>query len=357
MQFAQTARMLISLDAMGGDHAPDAVLDGAGRARQANPELRFLLHGDEAMLAAKLKPFPALSDYCQLRHAPEAVGMDDKPSQVLRNKQRQQTSMWRTLAAVADGEAQAAVSGGNTGALMAIARLTLNSLPGVSRPAIAGLWPSKDHMAVVLDLGATVAPPAEQLAQFAIMGRDCARILLDMPNPSVGLLNVGVEEIKGTESVREAAKILRGLGDAIAFHGFIEGNHLSANVVDVVVTDGFTGNVALKVAEGTARQIGNYLSQFIRASFWARIGYPFMLPALNALRRRVDPGAYNGGVFLGLRGIAVKSHGGSDGAAYASAIGMAAKCAKAGLAENIAHDLDELAPRLKPESQQPAKAP
>ncbi len=341
--------MILSLDGMGGDQGPAIVFAGAQKALQKNGDLRFLIYGPEDELAGHLRHFPSIAGRVEIQHAPVVVNMDDKPAQVLR-KGREETSMWRALKSVADGKAEAVVSGGNTGALMAMAKFAFRSLPSVSRPAIAACWPSERGMGIVLDLGATVSPSAGQLVQFSVMGRDCARILLGIPEPSIGLLNIGVEETKGTEELREAASILQTMSDTIRFHGFVEGNDMARGTVDVVVTGGFAGNIALKAAEGAARQVAYYLRRAFAESLLARLGYVFFLPALKRLRNYMDPRHYNGGVFLGLKHIAIKSHGGSDAVGFAAAINLAYKCAKSGLAQRIQQDMESIA--MEPENKE-----
>ncbi len=333
-----SGEIVLALDGMGGDNAPGHVFAGADAALSHSPELRFLIYGPEEALGPCLEGFPRLRSAVELRPAPVAIGMGDKPSQALR-RGRKVSSMWRALDAVHQGEAAAAVSGGNTGALMAMARFVLKTQPSISRPGIAALWPNMKGFSVVIDLGATIGSSADQLVQFAIMGEACARVLLGKERPAVGLLNIGVEEVKGTEAVREAARFLREADLPLTFRGFIEGDALSRGEVDVIVTDGFSGNIALKVAEGTARQIGAYLSDAFRRSWRTRLGYFLLRPALRPLRARMDPRRFDGGVFLGLNGVAVKGHGGGDGVSFCSAIETAVLAARADLPGRIAADM------------------
>src|SRR5215218_7917461 len=305
----------ISLDAMGGDHGPAVVVPGAALALERHPGLRFLMFGDEAMIRPLLDAKPALKDAVELRHTDVAVRMEDKPSQAVRAGRRN-SSMWLAIQAVRDGEADAAVSAGNTGALMAMSH--------IERPAIAALWPTLRGESVVLDVGATIGADAMHLVDMAIMGSAMARILFDIERPTVGLLNVGIEEIKGIEIVKEAGRLLREADlPGLAYHGFVEGDDLGKGTVDVVVTEGFTGNIALKTAEGTAKQIGEYLRSAMSRTLTAKIGYLFARQAFDALREKMDPRKANGGVFLGLDGIVIKSHGGTDALGFASAMDIA----------------------------------
>jgi glycerol-3-phosphate acyltransferase PlsX len=328
-----TARLTIALDVMGGDRAPGIVIDGANIARERFPNVDFLMVGDEQRIEPLLARLPLLRKVSQVLHTDKAVSSDEKPSTALRNGRG--SSMRLALDAVADGRAAAAVSAGNTGALMAMAKLSLRTLPGIDRPAIASIIPSQRGETVMLDLGANVVCDAQNLLQFAIMGDAFARAVLGLTNPTIGLLNIGAEEMKGREELRQAAILLRESPLAAQFHGFVEGNNLSTGSVDVVVTDGFTGNVALKTAEGTAQLIVHFLRESFKSSIWARIAYVLMRPALTQFRNRVDPRRYNGAVFVGLNGIAVKSHGGTDGLGFANAIGVAADMAMHGFIDKI----------------------
>lgn len=328
-----TARLTIALDVMGGDRAPAVVIDGANIARERFPNVDFLMVGDEQRIAPLLARLPLLQKVSQVLHTDKSVSADEKPSVALRTGR--QSSMRLALDAVADGRAVAAVSAGNTGALMAMAKLSLRTVPGIDRPAIASILPSQRGETVMLDLGANVACDAENLVQFAIMGDAFARAVLGLVNPSIGLLNIGSEEMKGREELRQAAALLRESPLAAQFKGFVEGNNLSSGTVDVVVTDGFTGNVALKTAEGTAQLIVHLLRESFKSSIWARVAYLLMRPALSQFRNRVDPRRYNGAVFVGLNGIAVKSHGGTDGLGFANAIGVAVDMAMHGFLDKI----------------------
>jgi len=311
----------IALDAMGGDGAPGIVLRGAEIALQRHPELRYLLFGAEGEVRPLLAKLPRLSEAATLFHTSEVVAADAKPSLALRTGR--QSSMRLAIDAVADGRADGIVSAGNTGALMAMAKFALTMLPGIDRPAIASFFPTQRGESVMLDLGANIECDAENLVQFALMGDVFARTVLGLVEPSVGLLNVGAEDLKGNDAVRTASARLRLAMTPIRFHGFVEGDDIAAGTVDVVVTDGFTGNVAVKTAEGTAKLFTEFLEAAFRHSLMARIGYIFARGALQKVRMRCDPRRYNGAMFLGLGGIAVKSHGSTDAFGFANAIGVA----------------------------------
>jgi phosphate acyltransferase len=253
-----TANLTLALDGMGGDRGPSIVLPGAERAAIRHPEAKFLIFGDRREIEPLLASCPQLRPRCEIRHTDVAVGMNDKPSQALRHG-RGKSGMWQAIDAVRRGEAHAAISAGNTGALMAMSRFILKTVPGISRPAIAAMWPTLKGESIVLDVGATIGADAGQLVEFAIMGEAMARCLFGLERPTVGLLNVGVEEIKGLEQVKEAARILREIDLHMEYKGFVEGDDIGQGKVDVVVTEGFTGNIALKTAEGTAKQVGSYL--------------------------------------------------------------------------------------------------
>ncbi|MBZ6075008.1 phosphate acyltransferase PlsX [Microvirga puerhi] len=313
----------ISLDAMGGDHGPSVVIPGAALALERHPDIRFLMFGNEQVLTPILNGYPKLKEATEIRHTEISIGMDDKPSQAIRMG-RGRSSMWKTVQAVRDGDADAAVSAGNTGALMATAKICLKTMAHIERPAIACMWPTLRGESIVLDVGATIGADAGHLVDMAIMGAAMARIMFDLDRPTVGLLNVGTEEIKGIETVKEAARILKESNLAhLDYRGFVEGDDLGKGTVDVVVTEGFTGNIALKTAEGTAKQIAEYLRAAMSRTLMAKIGYLFAKQAFNALRDKMDPRKVNGGVFLGLEGVVVKSHGGTDDLGFASAIDVA----------------------------------
>ena len=312
----------IAVDVMGGDHGPSVVVPGAALALRERPGTRFLLVGDEAQIRPLLAREPALSAAAEVVHTAVAVRMDDKPSQALRAGRRT-SSMWMAIEAVKAGRADVAVSAGNTGALMAMAKICLRTMAHVDRPAIAAMWPTVRGVSIVLDVGASIGADARHLVDLGIMGAAMARIVLGIERPSVGLLNVGVEEIKGLEEIKAAGRVLRDLGlPSLDYHGFVEGDDLGRGTVDVVVTEGFTGNIALKTAEGTATQIGRYLRDVMGSGPMAKLGYWFARGAFAELRQKMDPRRVNGGVFLGLDGVVIKSHGGTDAVGYARALGV-----------------------------------
>jgi len=340
----------IALDAMGGDSAPGIVLKGADIARQRYPSIDYLLFGDEEMVRPLLAKLPALSDTTTLVHTNEIVADDAKPSAALRSGRG--SSMRLAIDAVADGRAAGVVSAGNTGALMAMAKFVLKMLPGIDRPAIASFFPTQRGESVMLDLGANIECDAENLVQFALMGDVFARTVLGLIEPTVGLLNVGEEDLKGNDAVRGASARLRLAVTPIRFYGFVEGDDIAAGTVDVVVTDGFTGNVAVKTAEGTAKLFTEFLEAAFRHSLSARIGYLFARGALRKLRMRCDPRRYNGAMLLGLNGIAVKSHGSTDAFGFANAIGVAVDMNVNGFLDKIRLELARLS--SVPSAPQPA---
>ena len=330
----------IALDVMGGDRAPAMVLRGAEIALERHPETRFLLFGNEAHVTPILAKLPRLARAAMLHHTEELVLDDAKPSLALRTGRR--TSMRLAIDSVAEGHADGVVSAGNTGALMAIAKTVLKTLPGIDRPAIAAFFPTRRGESVMLDLGANVECDAENLVQFALMGDVFARTVLGLAQPTVGLLNVGSEDLKGNDAVRSASARLRSGITPINFQGFIEGNDIAAGTVDVIVTDGFTGNIALKTVEGFAKLFSESLRASFRHSMMARIGYLFARGALKKLASRMDPRGYNGAMFLGLGGIAVKSHGSADAFGFANAVGVAIDMKVNGFLEKIRVELARL---------------
>ena len=332
------APVTIALDAMGGDHGPGVAIPAAAISLVRHPDTQFLLVGDTALIEPELKAYPALAGKARIIHTDVAVAMDAKPSQALR-KGRYRSSMWLALEAVKDGRADAAVSAGNTGALMVMAKFCLKTIAGVDRPAIAALWPTVQAECIVLEVGANVGADSRQLVEFALMGAAMARALFGLDRPSIGLLNIGVEEIKGLEQIREAAAVLKEAPLPIRYHGFIEGDDVGQGVVDVVVTDGYTGNIALKTAEGTAKQIGQYLRAAMGRSLLARAGAVLAQGAFRALKEKLDPRQLNGGIFLGLNGIVVKSHGGTDATGFACAIDVAYDMASSGVVKRLARDV------------------
>jgi glycerol-3-phosphate acyltransferase PlsX len=328
--------IVIAIDAMGGDAGPDMVAPGVALAATRHPDARFLLVGDEARIRPLLDA--SLKSRTDIRHAEVAITMHEKPSQALL-RGRRVSSMWQTIDAVKQGQANVAVSAGNTGALMAMAKVLLDTMPGIERPAIAARWPTLRGESIVLDMGATIGADAEQLVEFAIMGEAMARCLLDIERPTVGLLNVGVEEIKGIEEVREADRRLKSAKLPIEYIGFVEGDDIGKGTADVVVTEGFTGNIALKTAEGTARQVSSYLKMALNRSMRSKLGALLAAPAFEEVRAKLDPRNSNGGVLLGLNGLVVKSHGGTDAIGFAAAIDVAVEMVKSKVVEKIGADL------------------
>ena len=330
---------VISVDVMGGDHGPDVILNGIEKALVQRSGARFLLFGDEQIVGPALTRRPRVKSASTLTHCDMSVAMDAKPSVALRQG-RKVSSMWQAIEAVKSGAAQACISAGNTGALMAMSKVVLRTVPGIERPAIVAVWPTIRGRSVVLDVGATIGGPASQYAQFAVMGAAYGRAIFNISNPSIGLLNIGVEDVKGTDSVREAANLLT--RSDLNFTGFIEGDGIGRGDADVIVTDGFTGNIALKTAEGTARQIAEYLRQAMGGSIFSRLGYVFAHTAFRNLRQRMDPAAANGGMFLGLNGIVVKSHGGADAGGFAAAVALAVDVVDADVSQTIAADIEKM---------------
>src|SRR6267142_4180099 len=316
-------KVRIALDAMGGDVGASVVIPGAAISLKRHPDTEFLLYGDSKLIDEQLAKYPALKAASRVVHTDVTVAMHDKPSQALR-RGRKTSSMWLAIDAVKKGEADVAVSAGNTGALMAMARFCLRTLPGIDRPAIAAVWPTARGDSVVLDLGATIGGDAQHLVALAVMGSAMASVLFNLERPTVGFLNIGVEEIKGHEEIREAAEQLRGMNlPQLEYIGFVEGDGIGKGAADVIVSEGFSGNIALKATEGTARQISDFLRAEISKSWMARIGYLFARRAFKALRDKLDPNKSNGGVLLGLKGVVVNSHGGinAEGFAYAVDVG------------------------------------
>ncbi len=334
-----TSSARIAVDAMGGDEGLAVMLAGVARARRRFDGMRFLLVGDEAAIRDGLKHHPNLTAASQIVHAPDIITADDKPSQAIRRAKT--TSMGIAIDLVKRGEAGAAVSSGNTGALMAMAKLSLRTLPGIDRPALAARMPTLgENDVVMLDLGANTEVDSRNLIQFAVMGAAYARTVLDLPSPRVALLNIGTEEMKGTDSIRAAASKLRAARHLpLTFTGFIEGNSLSRGDVDVIVCDGFSGNIALKTIEGTARFVADLLKRAFSSSTRSKIGFLISRPATELLKHHLDPNIHNGAVFLGLNGIVVKSHGSASEIGVETAIGVAAKMVRDDLTRRISEDL------------------
>ncbi|MGF7094434.1 glycerol-3-phosphate acyltransferase PlsX [Aminobacter sp. BE82] len=316
------------------------VIPALAKVAVRRSDVRFIIYGREEAVRPELAKHPRLAAVSEFHHSEVAVRMDDKPSQALRHG-RWKSSMWKAIEAVKSGTSDACVSAGNTGALMAMSKFCLRTMATIDRPAIAALWPTTRGESVVLDVGATIGADAHQLIDFAILGTGMARALFGIERPSVGLLNVGVEEIKGQEEVKEAGRMLREANMAsMNYQGFVEGDDIGKGATDVVVTEGFSGNIALKTAEGTARQIAGYLREAMSRTLMAKIGYIFAKGAFDRLREKMDVRRANGGVFLGLNGVVVKSHGGADADGFAAAIEMAYDMVRNRLLDRIEADLD-----------------
>lgn len=339
------ASRTIALDAMGGDFGPSVVIPGAAISRTRHPAMTFIMFGDQTAISAELEKHPELAPACRIVHTDSVIAMDAKPSQALRRGKG--TSMWEAIQAVKTGEAHVAVSAGNTGALMAMSKLILRPMAAIERPAIAALWPTVNSESIVLDVGANIGADARQLCDFALMGAAMARVLFHLEKPTVGLLNVGVEEIKGDEEVKLAHTWLKQTtGLPLEYRGFIEGDQIGQGKVDVVVVEGFAGNIALKTAEGTARQIGQYLKDAMTRTLLSKVGAFLARGGFKVLRHKMDPRRVNGGTFLGLNGIAIKSHGGTDALGFASAVDLGYEMAQTGLIERLAADLDAFHHRI-----------
>src|ERR1700726_129187 len=331
----------IALDAMGGDHGPAVVVAGAELALARRPESTFLFFGNTAQVAPLVARHPALQSASRVVHAEIAVRMEDKPSQALRHGRRK-SSMWLAIDAVRKKEADMVVSAGNTGALMAMSKFELKMLSGIERPAIAALWPTLKGESIVLDLGATIGADARHLVDLAVMGGAMAQVLFGLERPTIGLLNIGVEEVKGLDQVREAGRILRETPrDTLEYLGFVEGDDIGKGTVDVVVTEGFAGNIALKTAEGTAKQLAEYLRSAMSRTLSARIGFLFARNAFAAVKDKMDPRKVNGGVFLGLNGLVIKSHGAADAEGFAAAVDLGYDMVRYKLRARISEMLDQ----------------
>ena len=337
---------VISVDAMGGDRGPAAVVAGLSRALKNDPSLRFLLHGDSTSLEGLLRKNAALRDASEVCHAQDVVPMSEKPSRAVRTGR--QSSLWQSLQCVAEGKARVAFTAGNTGAIVAMSMLVLRPAPGVRRPAIAVQWPARNAHGfnIALDMGADIRADAETLVQYAAMGTEYSRLACRIERPRVGLLNVGSEDMKGRPELHQARAALADLvakGETrFDFVGFVEGNDILSDRVDVIVTDGFTGNIALKAAEGTAAFIRTSLKEAFSHSVLSRLGALFALTSLQRLQKRVDPRRANGGVFLGLNGAVVKSHGGADAVGHASALELAARMARDDFSALVGRQLAKL---------------
>ena len=336
--------LVISVDAMGGDKSPRVVIEGLAITIKKNPDARFILFGDETKVKPILEQYPDLCKVCELRHTSEMVRNEDKPSQVIRNRN---TSMYMAIDAVKKGDAQAVVSAGNTGALMAISKLVLKTITKIHRPAIVSIMPHRTGKYVMLDLGANTECSAINLAEFSLMGDILARNALGVEKPRVALLNIGAEEMKGKEEIRQAAQLIKNSKMNIDFRGYIEPHEIPNGVADVIVSDGFTGNIALKSTEGTARLVIRMVKDAIKNSFWAKLGIPFMLGVILKIKKTMDPRLYNGAMFVGLNGLSVKSHGGTDALGFSVAVNNAISLVRQNFVTTIREeiekvDLDEL---------------
>ncbi len=350
-------KFVLSIDGMGGDAGPEAIVGGMEISANINPDIHFLLHGDSSAFSPLLKKKPELAARVDLRNTDKVVSMHDKPSAVVRNGKG--TSMWSALQSVKDGEATVAVSCGNTGALMALSMLVLRKLPGVNRPAIAVLWPktTSGHN-VLLDLGADIKADADDLMKYAIMGASYARNGLGVARPRIGVLNIGTEDHKGRPELAEAGEMITAIQDQadLTYVGFVEGSDMSNPDVDVIVTDGFTGNVALKAGEGTAKLIRGFLKDAFTHTPLAKLAAIFASASLRRLSNRIDPRRQNGGVFLGLNGTVVKSHGGADATGVSAAIKLAFRLAESGFSEKLAARVAIGSPTLHSEGPEENKA-
>lgn len=329
----------ISVDAMGGDFGPEITIAGASIAQERFPDIHFLFYGLADAVEPVLKRYPKLRSASTFIPTESFTRMDEKPSQALRNG-RGKSSMWKAIEAVKNGASDACVSAGNTGALMAMSYFCLRMMEEADRPGIAGVWPTLRGESIVLDIGATIGASSDQLVDLAVMGAGMFRALYNVKRPSVGLLNIGVEEVKGLDEIKQAGMMLREVGlDGLEYKGFVEGNDIGKGTVDVVVTEGFSGNIALKAAEGTARQMAKILSEAMRSSIFSRLGYLLSVGAFRKLKYKMDPGRVNGGVLLGLNGVVIKSHGGTDADGFASALRVGYEMVNNKLLDKIAADL------------------
>lgn len=335
-----TKSCIIALDAMGGDFGPSVTIPAAANALDKHGHIKFLIFGDQKFIEPLLDQYPKLKSSCNFVHTDIAISSHDKPSTALRNGKG--SSMRLAIEAVHNGQADGVVSAGNTGALMVMSKLILKSLPGISRPAIASVMPTQKGKVVMLDLGANLDCDAEILTQFALLGAVYARVVQGIATPTVGLLNVGTEEMKGNDEIRAAAQVLSTVKFPGTYHGFIEGDDITKGTVDVVVTDGFTGNVALKTAEGVAKLTKHYLTEAFKSSPLAILGYMLSMGAIKQMKDKVDPRKYNGGMFLGLNGICVKSHGGSDALGTENAILVAADLIDNDFNTQVAKEIERL---------------
>ena len=335
-----TENLTIAIDAMGGDFGPSVTVPAAANALAKNARLKFLIFGDEKLVKPLLDQHVELKVATDFFHTDIAISSSDKPSRALRNGKG--SSMRLAIEAVKEGKADGVVSAGNTGALMVMSKLILKALPGISRPAIASVMPTQKGKTVMLDLGANLECDAEILTQFAILGAVYARVVQGIGTPTVGLLNVGTEEMKGHDEIRAAAQVLSNVDFPGKYHGFIEGDDITKGTVNVVVTDGFTGNVALKTAEGVGKLTKSFLTDAFKSSPLAILGYMLSMKAIKTMKEKVDPRKYNGGMFLGVNGVCVKSHGGSDVLGTQNAILVAADLIENNFNAQVAQEIENL---------------
>lgn len=348
-EYRVPGQTILSIEVMGGDAAPEVAIEGLALFTKQRENVRFLLHGDETRIQPLLARHPDVAARSELRHTEIFVRMEDKPSQALRKARG--SSMWNAVECVKSGEAQAAVSAGNTGALMAISIMLLRKMTGVHRPGMTALWPTMVGTSVVLDVGANLEADAAQLVTFAVMGEAYARAVSGKAKPSIGLLNIGAEDSKGHGHLKAAAQILSSAKLDLNYHGYVEGGDISAGTVDVIVTDGFSGNVALKTAEGTARLVASYLKEAFSSDIRSKAGAYLASAGLNKLRQKMNPSNVNGGVLLGLNGVVVKSHGGTDAEGYATAVNLAADLAVSQYKDEVAIGLHRVAALTELEEQ------
>lgn len=331
--------LVISIDAMGGDNSPKVVIEGLALAHDRNPDIRFLIYGDKEKVEAEMVKFPKLKDSCEIFHTDEYVHNEDKPSHVIRNRA---TSMYQAIDAVKQGKAQAVVSAGNTGALMAISKMVLKTIQKIHRPAIISIMPHENGRYVMLDLGANTECDGINLAEFAIMGNIYAKCALNIEHPRVALMNIGAEEMKGKNEIHIAAHVIKNTHLNLNFIGYIEPHEIPKNKADVIVADGFSGNIALKSVEGTCHLIMHMIKDSIKSSFLAKFGLLFMLGAVKKLKKKLDPRLYNGAMLVGLNGLSVKSHGGADALGFSVAVENAAQLVAKDFVESIRHELEHI---------------
>ena len=335
-----TDKIKIAIDVMGGDFGPKVIIPACASALKKNKKIEFLIFGDEKEINPVLSQYDDLKKHASVTHTKIKIASTDRPSVALR--QGKGSSMRLAIESVKDGTADGIVSAGNTGALMVMSKMILKTLPGITRPAIASVLPNKKGVSVMLDLGANLSCDAEVLTQFAVLGAVYAKVVRGIKNPTVGLLNVGTEEMKGHEEIRDAAKILSQVKFPGHYVGFIEGDDITKGATDVIVTDGFTGNVALKTAEGVGKLSKHYLTEAFKSSPMAMLGYFLSRRAIKQMTDKVDSRKYNGGMFLGVNGICVKSHGGSDELGTENAILVAADLIENGFNKQVADEIERL---------------